>query len=183
MISIEKLARDAGLGRARQYLLDWNRVESEMGTSLPSDYKEYVYWFGPGHIEDFLYIYVPGVEDENINLAYGPDLIRESFNRRGRLSRQMNMEFRQPYPIFPEKCGWLPWGHTIDGDHLFWVTSRGEPDDWTIAASSRGDEIGYFNGGFMDFLHSYIWDTGEVDFFPREEGAELPFRFYPFDGA
>ncbi|MFE3458271.1 hypothetical protein ACFXKD_12055 [Nocardiopsis aegyptia] len=183
MANIEQLAADAGLQGPRRYRVDWERAEAELGTPLPSDYKDYVYWFGPGHIEDFLYIGVPGVEKESGSLVGHLRRLREILDGRRKLEGNISGGFRQPYPLFPEEGGWLPWGITVDGDFLFWVVSSDNPDEWTIAAASRIDDIAHFNGGFAEYLSSYIWDTGEMDFFPQEEGVELPFRFYPLDGS
>ncbi|MFJ3932891.1 SMI1/KNR4 family protein [Streptomyces sp. NPDC090029] len=68
-MTIEELASAAGLTAARRYLVDWDRVETQIGTRLPADYKEYVYWFGPGCFDYYLYICVPGVENSNTELA------------------------------------------------------------------------------------------------------------------
>ncbi|KAB2588667.1 SMI1/KNR4 family protein, partial [Streptomyces arboris] len=68
-MTIEELASAAGMTSARQYLVDWDRVETEIGTRLPADYKEYVYWFGPGGFDEYLVVCVPGVENSNTELA------------------------------------------------------------------------------------------------------------------
>ncbi len=83
--------------------------------------------------------------------------------------------------MFPEKNGWLPWGFTIDGDTLYWVTSSGNPESWTIAASSRADDLAYFEGNFSEYLHTYVWDTGEMVFFD-ETDSPTPIPFEPNDG-
>ncbi|WP_192733300.1 hypothetical protein [Nocardiopsis terrae] len=140
-----------------------------------------MYWFGPGHFGDFLYAYTPGVELENIDLAGGLRLARDAFEHHRELDEQLQSKYEQPYPLFPEQGGWLPWAHTIDGDLMFWVTSPGDPNNWTIAAASREDDIEHFNGGFLDYLYSYIWGSKDIEFFPHEEGLEAPLRFYPFD--
>ncbi|GAA3298055.1 hypothetical protein GCM10020295_32690 [Streptomyces cinereospinus] len=36
--------------------MDWDRAEAAVGTRLPTDYKEYVYWFGSGAFDDYLII-------------------------------------------------------------------------------------------------------------------------------
>lgn len=182
MVNIEQLATDAGLQEPRRYRVDWERAEAELGTPLPSDYKEYVYWFGPGHIEDFLYIGVPGVENKNGSLLGHAGRLRKILDGRRRLQGRIAGGFKQPHPLFPEEGGWLPWGITVDGDFLFWVTSSNIPDEWTIAAASREDEIGKFDGKFTDYLNSYIWDADAMDFFPQENEGE-PFQFYPLDGT
>ncbi|MGW7401537.1 SMI1/KNR4 family protein [Streptomyces cyaneofuscatus] len=43
-------------------------METEIGTRLPADYKEYVNWFGPGGFDEYLVVCVPGVENSNTEL-------------------------------------------------------------------------------------------------------------------
>jgi hypothetical protein len=37
-------------------------VDAAVGTRLPADCKEYVYWFVPGGFEDSFFVSLPGVE-------------------------------------------------------------------------------------------------------------------------
>ncbi|WP_225995002.1 hypothetical protein, partial [Streptomyces arboris] len=46
-----------------------DRITLEIGTRLPADYKEYVYWFGPVGFDEYLVVCVPGVENSNTELA------------------------------------------------------------------------------------------------------------------
>jgi hypothetical protein len=64
-MTVAEMARDAGLKEPRRYVVDWARVEAAVGTRLPADYKEYVYWFGPGGFEDSFFVSLPGVENSN----------------------------------------------------------------------------------------------------------------------
>ncbi|WP_267244254.1 SMI1/KNR4 family protein [Streptomyces sp. PR69] len=176
-MSVEQLAADAGLSAPRRYLVDWERAEAEIGTRLPADYKEYVYWFGPGGFEDYLYICVPGVENSMQELA--AILAREQTAARRRAE-----QFKLPprVPLFPEPGGWLPWGYTTGGDAVYWVTSSDDPDRWTIAGRpGRGDDFAYFDGGFAAFLHTYVWDTVEMHFLSEAE-EDVPIPFEPDDG-
>lgn len=176
-VTISQLASDAGLEGPRRYKVDWGRAEAELGTSLPSDYKEYVYWFGPGGFEEYLYICIPGVENSVTEL--GSRLKDEG--KISDLRKKINPDSPRPYSLFPEVGGWLPWGFTIDGDALYWVTSPGDPNAWTVAASSRADDLAHFNGGFSQYLYSYIWNTGEMEFFD-ETDSQIPIPFEASDG-
>ncbi|MFC8439375.1 hypothetical protein [Streptomyces sp. BJ20] len=172
--SIEQLARDAGLSGPRRYLVDWERAEAAVGTRLPADYKQYVYWFGPGDFDEYLIVCVPGVENSNTELA--ARLAREHHG--ARLLKQIDSKASPRIPLFPEQGGWLPWGFTTGGDGLYWVTSGDDPDHWTIAGRpGRGSDLAYFDGSFTEFLHAFVWDTVGMPFTPEAEG-DVP---VPFD--
>ncbi|WP_432064828.1 SMI1/KNR4 family protein [Streptomyces sp. C10-9-1] len=177
-MDIEQLATDAGLSAPHRYVVDWGRAEAELGTRLPADYKEYVYWFGPGCFEYYLFICVPGVENSVQELA--ARLAREQAGE-----RLLVEDLKAPplVPLFPETAGWLPWGHTTGGDALYWVTSSDDPDRWTIAGRpGRGRDYAYFDGSFTEFLHTYVWDTVEMHFLSEAE-KDIPIAFQPDHGA
>jgi hypothetical protein len=56
--------------------------------------------------------------------------------------------------VFPEPGGLLPWGYTIDGFALCWLTN-GTPDKWTVVADSRGCFAEY-PGPMSAFLHDVL---------------------------
>ncbi|WPW20841.1 MULTISPECIES: hypothetical protein [unclassified Streptomyces] len=177
-MSVEQLACDAGLSAPRRFLVDWERAEAALGTRLPSDYKEYVHWFGPGDFDEYLIICVPGVENSNTELE--ARLAREHHG--ARLLTQIDPKARQRVPLFPEPGGWLPWGFTTGGDGLYWVTSGDDPDRWTIAGRpGRGTDFGYFDGCFTQFLHAFIWDVVGMPFISEAEG-DVPVPFAPDTG-
>ncbi|MCX4743784.1 hypothetical protein [Streptomyces antibioticus] len=121
---------------------------------------------------------MPGVENSNAELA-----ARLAHEHRGaRLRERIDPKASPRIPLFPEPGGWLPWGFTTGGDGLYWVTSDADPDNWTIAGRpGRGPDFGYFDGGFTEFLHSFLWDTVEMPFIPEAEG-DVPVPFEPDTG-
>lgn len=48
----------------------WTPTETELGTSLPSDYKELIDRIGGGHIEEYMYILEPDCPNENYSLVH-----------------------------------------------------------------------------------------------------------------
>ncbi|MBX9396276.1 hypothetical protein K4749_22435 [Streptomyces sp. TRM72054] len=176
-MSIEQLARDAGLTVPRRYQVDWDRAEAAVGTRLPADYKQYVYWFGPGSFDEYLIVCVPGVENSNTELAARLDQERRSARTRAELTGQAPR-----VPLFPEPGGWLPWGFTTGGDGLYWVTAGDDPDRWTVAGRpGRGADTARFDGGFAAFLRTFVWDTVDMPFIPEAEGG-VPVPFEPDTG-
>lgn len=177
MTTIEELASAAGLTAARRYVVDWDRVETEIGTRLPADYKEYVHWFGPGGFDEYLVICVPGVENSNTELAAHLAKQRADERLRAQIDRSAT-----PSPLFPEPDGWLPWGYTTGSDVFYWETSAKDPDSWTIIGRPGGsDDVVRFDGGFTDFLHAFVWDTVEMPFIPETE-SDVPIAFEPRTG-
>ncbi|MFJ8072501.1 hypothetical protein ACIQ7Q_00830 [Streptomyces sp. NPDC096176] len=174
---IDQLAEAAGLSAPRRYAVDWERAERELGTRLPADYKEYVYWFGPGCFDDYLFVAVPGIENANVELG---GLLRNEQVLIASLSELSGTPVL--LPVHPEPSGWLPWGRTSNGDVLYWVVSSEDPDQWKIAGRpGRGLDLGHFDAGFADFIHAFVWDTVDLHFI-AETDSEVPITFEPTPG-
>jgi len=109
----------------------WEKIEANIGSPLPNDYKSFVVTYGSGRVADCIYIWNPFTSTGYLNLIQRMDTTLSSW----RISKQEYMaEFDPddpPYPIFPELGGLLPFGQTVNGDILTWET-QGNPDDWTI---------------------------------------------------
>ncbi|MCX4862153.1 hypothetical protein OG426_10460 [Streptomyces canus] len=120
---------------------------------------------------------MPGVENSNTELA-----ARLAEEHRGARARAQLTGAAPRVPLFPEPGGWLPWGFTTGGDGLYWVTSEGAPDRWTVAGRpSRGPDLAFFDGGFTAFLHTVVWDTVEMPFI-AETDSDVPIAFEPRSG-
>ncbi|MFI1064070.1 SMI1/KNR4 family protein [Streptomyces spororaveus] len=50
---------------------DWTRVEEELGTILPSDYKQLVDLYGGGLFDDAIWVLEPDCPNEHYDLAVG----------------------------------------------------------------------------------------------------------------
>lgn len=107
---------------------DWAQVEQHLGTALPDDYKLFISVYGSGTICDtFIYILNPFASDKYWNLlkyyqgalARYQEAIKEGTDR------------VNPYPVYPESGGILPWGISANGHEMFWFTG-GEPNSWGI---------------------------------------------------
>jgi hypothetical protein len=177
-MSIPELAREAGLTEPRRYVVDWARVESELGTPLPADYKEYVHWFGPGRFGDYFFVSVPGVENSNIEFMSNLRDEAEAYRYRNGSAELPPV----PVPFFPEPGGWLPFLVTTEGCAVFWVTGGDDPDRWTIGSRNALWDLQRFDGGFAEFLRQAVWDTVELEAIP-EYDDEPPLVFHPDDGA
>lgn len=152
-MSIERLARvvppperpgDPFVGR-------WRDVEARLGTPLPGDYKDFVRRYGRGEFMELVRIWTPDAYDRDSRLEVStPDAIQ---------NLAWDEDF--PFPLWPAPGGLLPFGDTIDGDYLCWVTG-GPADAWTVAVLDRGmlyDEAHRFSCDMTDFLAGLA--TGE----------------------
>ncbi|MDI1477255.1 hypothetical protein [Polyangium sp. y55x31] len=140
---------------------DWVPAESLLGTDLPADYKQFVGTYGTGWINKYLHVMnpfsakLPWMERLRF-MSFTLHLVRRNAQVPG--ARDLPAPFEEinglPYPVFPEPGGLLPWGYTINGDALFWLT-KGTPDKWTVVADSRGRYAEYA-GPMSAFLHDVL---------------------------
>jgi hypothetical protein len=114
---------------------DWARVESEIGTPLPAEFKEYVARYGTGVVNDFLWPLNPFAANDNINLVAEIRFQLETL----RATRD-KFPKRYTYAIFPEPGGYLPWGRSENGDVMHWKT-EGTPDQWTVAVTDAREPV------------------------------------------
>ncbi|MCZ7417227.1 MULTISPECIES: SMI1/KNR4 family protein [unclassified Streptomyces] len=175
--SIQELARNLGLVEPRRYIVDWDRAERDVGVRFPSDYKEYVYWFGPGGFEDSFFVSIPGVENSNVELL-------SNFRDEVEDLRSWNSGDRGPaiIKLFPESGGWLPFAVSVEGCGIFWITEGGDPNCWPVAARTRFWEPEYFRGGFAEFLCAAVYGAVEFEALPELE-HDPPLEFWPDDGS
>ena len=108
----------------------WPRVEAELGTALPADYKQFVEHYGTGVFDDFLWVLSPFATELEANLLAAAGAA--------------------PGP--PGQGGLLPFGGTDNGDLLCWRTG-GDPDGWTVVVvgTRAHDEEGHA-AGMVAFL-------------------------------
>jgi hypothetical protein len=115
---------------------DWDRVESDLGTRLPRDYKLYTAAYGSGTIGKLpVWIFNPFAADPMHRLKEQAECIFRAYRT------LIEGGYELPYPLFPKSNGLLPCGRTGNGDYLHWRTT-GSPDHWSIV----------------------VWQCGEVEF-------------------
>lgn len=153
---------------------EWAKIEEEIGTQLPIDYKQYISIFGTGGFSkaDFTFLF-----------PFNPFSKRYTLQEWQEDTLWVYEECRHSTPeicifnAFPEKNGLLPWGRTDNGDALFWLT-KGPPDFWDVVV---------FDGKYMEYVHYNLTMTGflaswlsgeiEINFFPKFNLEEI--NFYP----
>ncbi|WP_435017622.1 SMI1/KNR4 family protein [Tundrisphaera sp. TA3] len=131
----------------------WNRIESDLGTILPRDYKLIMTSYGVGYFNDLFWLSDPGS-------MLGEDSPAEIYE-----------EFRDsspeecPFSTFPGPGSLLSLGGTTNGGYAFWLT-EGLPDEWPL--------IFYDHGFYMSEKYSMRL----VEFLVRWLSGEMPGCFF-----
>src|SRR4051812_27468261 len=90
---------------------DWQRVEKEIGTALPSDYKAFIDAYGSGQFGHFYWIYSPFSVSDRTDLLVRIRELCERYQNDHEEDRR-----RYPFPAYPQQPGLLPWGHDDNGN-------------------------------------------------------------------
>jgi hypothetical protein len=156
-------------------------VESELGTRLPQDYKDYIGVYGAGQWADFFGIMDPFYK---WNHPDAEESWSEWMRKRVGPLRDMRREFPEyiaPFDLHPASDGLLPFGYDDNGGTLCWRTSA-EPDMWPIICldGELSNEYDTFEMTLTSFLaallsQSIIPRAFPADFFPIPQPA---FRSY-----
>ncbi|MGW6981660.1 SMI1/KNR4 family protein [Streptomyces sp. NPDC054932] len=152
---------------------DWARVEAELGTMLPRDYKQLVDLYGGGLFDDAIWV----LEPDCPNRYY--DLVTEN---RDRVEAQERLwRGGEPKPVELEEAGsrLIAWAVTENGDCLYWLARPGrEPEQWTVLIKEgRGREWEFHAQSCSGFLRSVLL-TGDTESemfhdFPADEPHEF----------
>ncbi|MEV6594128.1 hypothetical protein [Streptomyces acidicola] len=129
----EKLRIVTGWDPIPKPRMDWPAIEADLGTRLPSDYKEVVDLFGAGSFDEYFELAVPGGPGAGRNpwKRYGPDLA---------------------------SGGLVPWGWSEELG-LMWSTGATDPDEWTVVTQSEGDDEQQFDCGAGEFILRMLTDV------------------------
>jgi len=110
----------------------WNDVESEIGLSLPDDYKAFIDVYGSGQITGAAgWINVWNLRDSSLfrsPLSSDPGGLSSVLREYQSLDAT---DFRCPFPIYPAPAGLLPFASVMDVHFLNWLTD-GPPSQWAV---------------------------------------------------
>lgn len=151
---------------------DWNKVEGELGTPLPADYKAYIETYGSGHVADFIWVFNPFARRDNITLQVQVE------RQLGVLEELVaDSGWKLPYPLFPKPGGLLPLGMTDNGDVIHWHTT-GQAGDWTIVVNdARSPDCVEHDTGLVGFLTMILRRDEHCAMFPASfPPAEVRFE-------
>lgn len=128
----------------------WEWLSAELGTRLPADYVELMTSYGGGAWSDWLRLWVP-LDPGELGLAERSAAVL-GFERTARVTYP---EYH-PMPLWPEPGGYLPFGDSIDGDRIGWITS-GSPDEWKLVVVPRhADQGPALSGSLSDTLLEWL---------------------------
>lgn len=147
----------------------WSKFEQELGTSVPSDYREFIGSYGTGAINDFLWILNPFEENENINFIAASRYLMDAYST-------LKEEYPEYYKhsVYPKRGGILPWGFTIDSDSVFWVTND-QANKWKVGVH---DKMSYkfvtYDCNMSNFLSKIIDGQISCPIFPGDFPGDNP---------
>ncbi|MFJ8232835.1 SMI1/KNR4 family protein [Streptomyces sp. NPDC094448] len=113
---------------------DWDAVESALGTTLPTDYKEFISVYGGGLVDGYLTVLEPSC------VHPGYDLIR-IVARRTEANEELWQYTDRPPELEEPGSRLIAWGATDNAEYLFWLARPGQaPDNWATMINDGGGE-------------------------------------------
>ena len=174
--AIESLAGILGLpalGVAAEGETDWSPVETVLGTALPNDYKRFIDAYGAGLIDDHLTVCAPDAPrdwaDQVRHNIWAQDCVRLDFAGPDNYSGDWDLGDPSHWePNHQDVPSWfepgddvISWGHTGNGDLLFWHVKPGvAPDDWPVVLKEEGPYWEQYGVGFSAAVVGLL--TGEI---------------------
>ncbi|GAA1150560.1 hypothetical protein GCM10009654_02370 [Streptomyces hebeiensis] len=121
---------------------DWQRVETQIGASLPNDYKELVDAYGGGVFDGTVWLLEPWCANKHY------DLVTENKERPHALERLWSFGEPKPPELEEEGTRVIAWALTEAGSYLYWLVRPGQkPDEWTV---------------ILNGAHGPEWETHEM---------------------
>ncbi|WP_182909813.1 SMI1/KNR4 family protein [Microbispora sp. H13382] len=104
---------------------DWDEVFADLGLRLPADYVAFLERYGSCEFARWL-----SIKDDRALTHEQCVLAPEWMDH----YRDLRGDYPEDFPLamWPEPGGFFPWGSTIDGDYLGWMTV-GTPEEWPVA--------------------------------------------------
>ncbi len=141
---------------------NWSEVENKLGIVLPSDYKDFITLYGSGIIGNFIMIYSPFTENENMNF-----FIQQNLNKDAYLTLKVSFPEDYPYEVFPTNRGILPWGRTENGDTLNWIVDTNQ-GDWAILIDDGSGDYFEYKGSMTGFIYDVLSESIVCPIFPND---------------
>ena len=156
---------------------EWNKVQQDHGVVFPGDYIEFIDNYGTGSIDDFLWIYSPWCQNENLNFFTSGKMAGTAY----RVSHEESPE-DFPFAVYPEEGGLLPLGGTDNGDDLYWLTVGANPEKWKlIIYMDRSEDYLEYDLTMTDFLAGLFSGEVKCEVMPEWWGVEKKISFFVYD--
>ncbi|MEU8779154.1 SMI1/KNR4 family protein [Streptomyces sp. NPDC048606] len=156
----------------------WDRLEGELGTVLPEEYKSFVSAYGPCVLHGTFYVSHP--RGAALNL---PGFISR-VSREARDSQGYHPE-EFPYAVAPEPGGLVPVIATFDSDLVFLRPPGDGADEWTVMIRWDTFRWEWHRTGFVAFLERVLGEPEEIPLISREsfEWSEVPYEVSEYQEA
>lgn len=154
---------------ARDATQPWAEIQAELGTELPSDYKQLCQAFGVGEFSQVVSVLCSDETHVTDLLSMWRALLADDDPSEGPWA---------PYPIHAPGTtgGLIPWGTTRAADMFFWQVTDGPVDAWPILASMEDAENWHrYEMTTTEFLYRILTDPG---FRPYTVADSVPEPFF-----
>ncbi|MGW4750725.1 SMI1/KNR4 family protein, partial [Streptomyces sp. NPDC004290] len=108
---------------------DWQELEVRTGVSLPDEYKRFVSAYGPGCVNDQLYLFHPRAVEGGEGLRLESLWEQASFAY-AELSRSVPEMY--PHPVHPAVGGCVPVARSVSGNHVFLAPPQIVGGGWSV---------------------------------------------------
>ncbi|MFG2819889.1 SMI1/KNR4 family protein [Kitasatospora sp. NPDC048365] len=162
VVELERAVPDlASHRRPAPQSVDWRRLEGELGTALPADYKLLCEHYPSFELSGFMRVSrpVPGKEVAWVHSAH------EELETIAEWCEDADLD--DPMYAYPTPGGLLPWATSNQGDFFLWSTSPAGPASWTVTVASRSGSWWHYSGGAVQFLADLVSGALEPWALPR----------------
>ena len=140
---------------------DWESIEARIGTSLPTDFKQFMQTYGGCSLWDYMQI-------------VSPKGIPSPLEKQHSLVAKYLPRLQSRFAAFPIPGGLLLFASDENGNHYLWKTGD-SADEWTIVLLSEDlQDHFHFDGSFSGFI---CWLVTTPDL--PELISGIPFRSRP----
>lgn len=155
-----------------------DQAEAQLGTRLPTDYREFLKAYGSGSFYEFFF----ATNFADPNDMHGFKGLMDVLLANLKTDRPHPDRALYNYDAFPSNGGLLPWGGSNNGDFAFWHTV-GAPDEWTVLLiDSDWLEATRYEMNATQFLAGWVARSLVPPGFPEDLIEPLEPVFYPGGG-
>jgi len=133
--------------------VDWDAVVEQWRTELPADYREFMELYGAGSVNESFHVVWPTVPAALKGQHGIFDLA--SVTQLGRA------QFGEEPTVFEHARDRICWAFDIGANRLYWETSSGDPNQWTVVGLAREGEWIDFACGMVEYMARLV--AGEID--------------------
>ncbi|MGW0086118.1 SMI1/KNR4 family protein [Streptomyces sp. NPDC003393] len=152
-LTVSQLAQWAGvLYPVSRFEVDWEGVVEQVGSRLPSDYRELIENFGGGSFDRHIWIYAPRCDGRPYDLVTG---VAE---REGALRILWDAGEDVPSWLDAHRDRLIVWAATGDGEYIYWWAAHEEEDadKWPIAVQDLDGDWEVFDMSCSEFLTAWV---------------------------